>query len=76
MLEGDGGSIPRPDAPEVVLKEFGLFDFFGERALLKHEPRFASVRALSLLRTVSITQATFEEVMGKPLSELLPDYYA
>jgi CRP-like cAMP-binding protein len=61
---------------EDLLKMFGQFDFFGERALLKSEPRFCSVRVASKqLKTFTITQLTFEETMGKTLSDLLPDYY-
>ena len=61
---------------EVVINAaMGEYEFFGERALIKSEPRFASVKALTDLKTMSITQAKFEEVMGQPLSEMLPDYY-
>ena len=66
--------IPWKDRRRV--KTFGQFNFFGERALLKSEPRFCSVRVTSKqLRTFTITQLTFEETMGKSLSQLLPDYY-
>ena len=59
-----------------VLTVFESFSFFGERALLKQEPRFCSVRALTPLKTLMISQATFERAMGgRPLRELLPDYY-
>ena len=43
---------------------------FGERALLKHEPRYATIRAKSKLRTLCITRATFEAKFG-PLAALM-----
>ena len=59
-----------------TLKSFVQFDFFGERALLKSEPRFCSVRVTSpVIKTVTITQQVFEQALGKPLKDLLPDYY-
>lgn len=73
VIEKESGR--KGEVVEEQLKVFGQHDFFGERALLRSEPRFASIRALSELRTVTITQAVFEQAMGKPLSELLPDYY-
>ena len=48
---------------------------FGERALLRSEPRFAAVKATTKLRAMSITRLDFEEKFG-PLSDLLPDTYA
>ena len=48
-------------------------DYFGDRALIKKAPRYATVRARTALETVCITQARFEKTFGKPLVELLPD---
>ena len=83
IIEGSAEAVlERPptkkgaEPEEELLKTFGQFDFFGERALLKSEPRFCSVRVTSKqLSTFTITQLTFEETMGKSLSQLLPDYY-
>lgn len=46
-------------------------DCFGERALLRNEPRAASIRAGPgcVLHVVFITRDDFEATMGKPLSE-------
>jgi len=60
--------------PEEVLKEFVAGDFFGERALLKNDKRFASVQATSALDTMCITRANFESILG-PLADLVPDNY-
>lgn len=65
---------PPPPPPEDVTFELVRLSqgaFFGERALLKHEPRFATVKALSKLRLLSITREAFEAVLG-PLEELIP----
>ena len=70
VREGEG-----PGADVTLLKEYDEFDFFGERALLKQEPRYASIIATTDLRCFKITQERFEAVCGKPLSECLPDYY-
>jgi hypothetical protein len=80
ILDGEAEAVLEKeedeDADEEILKRFGQYDVFGERALLKKEPRFASIRARTGLNTLTLTQATFERVMGQPLSELLPDYYS
>ena len=68
--EDDDGGIE-----ETLLKEYGQFEVFGERALLKSEPRFCAIRALTDCKTVTLTQDDFERIMGKPLSKLLPDYF-
>ena len=59
---------------EQVLVKLGPGACFGERALLRSEPRFASVRATSQLRALSITKDVFEGRFG-PLADLLPDDY-
>ena len=78
ILDGEAVAVREEaeDEDEVILKRFGQYEVFGERALLKNEPRFASVRAVTALKTLTLTQATFERVCGQPLSELLPDYYS
>ena len=58
----------------VLLAEPGDGQSFGERALLKSEPRFATVRAETPLQTVMITRTTFEKELG-PLEQLLEDVY-
>jgi len=64
-----------PDNPEVQLAVYHDFDIFGERALLRHEPRFASVKATSKLSTMCLTSAGCERALGKPLKECVPDVF-
>lgn len=45
-------------------------DYFGEMALLKEEPRMATVIALNTLKIVRIDRATFRQILG-PLEELM-----
>lgn len=53
----------------------GRYDYFGERALVKNEPRYASVRAKTKLFFLTISQSQFEFAFGSSLMELLPDKY-
>ena len=50
---------------EVELTTLGTGDYFGERALLTDEARFASVRATTKLSTVSISREGFEALFGE-----------
>ena len=61
-------------AEEKVLVELSDGACFGERALLRSEPRFATVKATSKLRTMSITRRAFEERFG-PLSMMVSEQY-
>jgi len=45
-------------------------DYFGERALLKNEPRAASVIAKTDCNVVSMDRHSFKRLMG-PLEEIL-----
>ena len=76
IIEGSAEAV-REEAggEERILKEYARLEYFGERALLRSEPRYASVRATSKLHTAKISQASFEEVMGVPLSALLTETY-
>ena len=58
-----------------VLAKIGEGATFGERALLKSEPRFAGVRATSALRTMCITKELFEHALGASLHDLIEDKY-
>merc|ERR1711988_7763 len=53
-----------------VIAELTEGDAFGERALLKNEPRFAGVVATTPLQCQSISRDLFETVVG-PLDQLL-----
>lgn len=55
----------------MVVKEYEANDYFGELALLRDEPRAATVRAVGgRLKVCSIDRETFKRLMG-PLDEIL-----
>ena len=60
-------------------KSYGSCEFqgatFGERALLRREPRFASIRAKTPLEVIAITREGFEHAIGQPLHQLIEDAY-
>ncbi|KAL1498797.1 hypothetical protein AB1Y20_014104 [Prymnesium parvum] len=60
---------------EEVLAELGEGAVFGERALLKGEPRFAGVRAATKLKTMFVTKEDLHTAVGVPLHDLLEDKY-
>lgn len=64
-----------PNSSEDVLATFSDFDFFGERALLKKEPRYASVKATSKLTTMCLTANGCESALGRPLKDCVPDIF-
>ena len=79
IFEGKAEAFRQEDGSEVVLKtydteESGKGEYFGERALLKKEPRYASIVALTHVHTFMISQREFEQALGYPLSALLPEY--
>lgn len=72
--------VENGSSDEVCLAQLGAGDFFGERALLRNDVRYAGIRATGTsesegLQTMSITRAAFETVLG-PLHLLVPDDYA
>ena len=64
-----------PFNEEQVLVELGAGEYFGERALLEHEPRAATVVAWGdkPLKLLYISKDAFEEVLG-PLQAAMNDY--
>ncbi|OMJ71203.1 hypothetical protein SteCoe_30645 [Stentor coeruleus] len=56
--------------PESDVKQYGPGDYFGELALLKGEPRAASIIATSQLKCVSLNRKAFRRMLG-PLDEIL-----
>ena len=54
------------------ISSLGVWGVFGERALLRHERRFAAVQAASVeLSVLKITSDGFEEALGASVEELL-----
>lgn len=61
-------SINGEEAKEVM--NYSQGDYFGERALLKNEPRAANVVALTDIKLVSLERASFKRLLG-PLDDIL-----
>jgi cAMP-dependent protein kinase regulator len=55
---------------EKELRHYQTGDYFGERALLKNEPRAANIIAVTDCKVVSVERHCFKRLMG-PLDELM-----
>lgn len=58
------------DGKETLVYEYKPNDYFGELALLKEEPRAATVRAKGKVKVNSVDRDSFKRLLG-PLEELL-----
>jgi CRP/FNR family cyclic AMP-dependent transcriptional regulator len=58
ILDGRVEVIRETEGEEVRLAELGRGDFFGEMAIFDHEVRSATVRALGLVRALTIDKRT------------------
>ena len=72
IMEGDcvATKVLEPGKPASTVKEYSPGSYFGERALLKDEPRAASIVAKSQVCVVSLERLAFKRLMG-PLEEIL-----
>ena len=60
-----------PGKPETVIKELKEGDYFGERALLKGEPRYANIIVTSEnAKVISLDRLSFNRLLG-PILEIL-----
>ena len=60
-----------PGKPETVIKEYGVGGYFGERALIKGEPRAANIIVKSeTAKVISLDRTSFKRLLG-PIEELL-----
>jgi cAMP-dependent protein kinase regulator len=60
-----------PGKPEEQVKEYKEGDYFGERALIKGEPRAANIIAKSdIVKVISLDRVSFKRLLG-PISEIL-----
>lgn len=57
------------EEPQVVM-QYKVGDYFGERALLKNEPRAANVAAKTDCTVVMMDRHSFKRLMG-PLEDML-----
>lgn len=60
-----------PGKPDTVIKEYKVGDYFGERALIRGEPRAANIIAKSdTVRVISLDRISFKRLLG-PIEEIL-----
>ena len=60
-----------PGKPEIIIKELKEGDYFGERALLKGEPRYANIIVESdVAKLISLDRFSFNRLLG-PIMNLL-----
>jgi hypothetical protein len=65
IQEGQAQVVRTIDGSDTVLKDLEKDAVFGERALLKSEPRFAGIRCSSAtMTTLSVTKEAFEVALG------------
>ena len=70
LVEGECYAEKIIDGAPKEVKAYKTGDYFGELALLRNEPRAASIIARSDVSTVSIDRHAFKRMLG-PLEELL-----
>ena len=60
-----------PGKADSVIKEYKVGDYFGERALIKGEPRFANIIVKSeIAKVISLDRISFKRLLG-PIEDLL-----
>ena len=60
-----------PGKPDTVIKDYGVGDYFGERALIKGEPRYANIIVKSeTAKVISLDRTSFKRLLG-PIEDLL-----
>ena len=60
-----------PGKPSVPIKDYTVGDYFGERALIKGEPRYANIIVKSeTAKVISLDRTSFKRLLG-PIEELL-----
>lgn len=60
-----------PGQPEKEIKQYKTGDYFGERALIKGEPRYANIIAKSEnVRVISLDRDSFKRLFG-PIEDML-----
>ena len=60
-----------PGKPDTVIKEYDVGGYFGERALIKGEPRACNIIAISdTVKVISLDRISFKRLLG-PIEEIL-----
>jgi cAMP-dependent protein kinase regulator len=70
LLQGEASAFKNIDGKDTEVKKYEAGDYFGELALLKNEPRAASVIAKTDCTCVSMDRHSFKRMLG-PLDEIL-----
>jgi len=68
--EGTADAVKTTDGAEEVVFQYTENDYFGELALLKDEPRAATIKATSALRVAWLDRGSFKRLLG-PLESVL-----
>ena len=68
--EGNAVAIKEVQGSEEVVLEYKEGDYFGELALIKGQPRAASVKAVGELKCLTLDRQSFDRLLG-PLQESL-----
>jgi cAMP-dependent protein kinase regulator len=70
LVEGECFAQKDINGTATSVKDYISGDYFGELALLRNEPRAASIIAKTKVTTVSMDRHAFKRMLG-PLEELL-----
>ena len=72
IIEGQciATKVLEPGKPAQNVKDYGPGDYFGERSLIRDEPRAANIIAQSQVCVVSVDRGAFKRLMG-PIEEIL-----
>jgi cAMP-dependent protein kinase regulator len=60
----------QPGTPATTVKQYKEGEYFGERALLKNEPRAANIIAETKLQVVLLDRKSFRRLLG-PIDQIL-----
>ena len=71
IIDGEAEVTRWEDGDEHFIARMGPGDVFGERALIKQEARYATIKAVTKLKSASATRDDFERVIGAPLSKIM-----
>jgi cAMP-dependent protein kinase regulator len=72
VMSGDAAATKtlEPGKAPVEVLRYKSGDYFGERSLIKNEPRAANIKALSQLQVVVLDRHSFKRLLG-PIEEIL-----
>ncbi|CAI2371145.1 unnamed protein product [Moneuplotes crassus] len=71
LVEGEAKATKNIDGELKTVMEYKPGDYFGERALIKKEPRAANIEVVtSTLEAVSLTKESFNRLLG-PVEEIM-----